>query len=507
MKRNPNGAPSLKACMVIALAALLAASALPASAAVVSPNIVAFYATPSFINLNRTTDVTLEIGASAGVGEDNYQVSVIAPDGSPVATAWYNFTSLGSQSLVLGNATAGFNALVTQVGFYTLKAEWWNSTSAALEPAAEAPLQVTDLLYVTTEFAAGSDPYADLHNCQLAEEFQRGDGIIARGYARYASTGEILNGTLVPSAKGNVTGTLFVTDRDPATKVLNYHNVHTFWRTGWQLDWDQPLGVFRFTVDASDGMGNHGSATSPPAGIYGALKIVPAILPTSVWTVNATSGEKIAAFYPGETVTIVTDPYYDQHYNHNYNFTNTNAVDKNESYRLGPDRGGAVVATIGVGAFNATTKTFATQYATPTMTFDAATNTWRGTWVVPASGANAGNVTVKVFATDGAPTPNAGSASGMFSVLARPAPEVVTNTVYQNQTVYKNETVEVAKPGMMDSTLGYWLLVAGLAAGAAVGLAMMRRGGGKKPSSTSAPAEAKKDEGAKSEKKKDEGWG
>lgn len=497
------------ACLVIALVTGMTAAAAPAGAAVTNPNVVAFSVTPSLINLNRTTTVTLEIGASVASGEDNYQVTVVSPGGATVATAWYNFTAVGSLSLVLGNATAGFAAGVTEVGFYTLIAEWWNSTSAAFEPAASTMLQATDMLTVTTEFAAGSDPYADLHNCQLAEEFQRGDGIIARGYVRYASTGELVNGTLFPTAKGNITGSLFQTDRDPQVKVLNYNNAHFFWRAAWEMDWDQPLGVFQFTVTASDGLGNHGSATSPPANVYGALKVVPAKLPTDLWTLNATSGEKVSAFYPGETVTVVAFPYYDQHFNHNYNFTNTNAIDKNESYRLGPDRGGAVEATIGVGAFNTTSKTFATQYAAPAMTFDAATNTWRGTWVVPATGVLAGNVTVKVFATDGASAPNAGSATGTFSVVARPAPEVVTNTVYQNTTI--NKTVEVAPAGSMQGIVAYGLAGVALAAGAGLGfvLAARRRkgegGASSAPSKASDKAPSSKGTDAP-KKKEDGGW-
>jgi hypothetical protein len=488
---------------VIAIAAALALAAGPASAAVVSPAVVAFGASPSFINLNRETTVTLEIGSSVAAGEDNYLVTVWAPDGSAAGSAWYNFTTVGPMSKTLGNASMDFMAAVTQLGFYTLKAEWWNSTSAAFEPAAETPLQTTDVLFVQTEFAAGSDPYADLHNCQLAEEFQRGDGIIARAYMRYASTGEILNGTVVPTAKGNVTGTAL-----GATKTLNYNNAYYFWRAAWQLPWDQAIGVFQFSVNASDGLGNHGSGISPAAGYYGALKIVPAILPTDVWTENATSGEKVTGFYPGETVEVVAFPYYDQHLNHNYAFTNTNAVDKNQSYRVGPDRGGVVTAVIGLGAFNSSAKTFATTLATPVMTFDAATNTWRGTWTVPATGGLAGNLTVKVFATDGASAPNAGSGTAYFSALARPAPEVVTNTVYDNRTVYQNQTIEVAKPGTMDSTLGYGLLIVGLAAGIGAGAVLMRRGRGKSPGSAGETAQPTKEEEKKAdEKKKDEGWG
>jgi hypothetical protein len=120
----------------------------------------------------------------------------------------------------------------------------------------------------------------------------------------------------------------------------------------------------------------------------------------------------------------------------------------------------------------------------------------------------AGNITVKAFVTDGAPTPSGGSGTAYFSALARPAPDVVTNIVYENRTVYQNQTTEVAKPGMMDSTLGYGLLIVGLAAGVVAGAILMRRGRGKSPSSAGETPPATKEEEKKAdEKKKDEGWG
>jgi hypothetical protein len=281
--------------------------------------------------------------------------------------------------------------------------------------------------------------------------------------------------------------------------------VHQFWRAAWEVDWDQPVGVFQFTVTASDGLGNHGTGISPPAGIYGALKLMPAILPTEVWTQNATSHARTTTFFPGETVEVVVYSYYDQHKNHNYNFTNTDVVFKNESYRLGPDRSGLVTASIGYGDFNATTKTFSTQLAAPTMAFDAAAGTWTGTWTVPATGAIAGNITVMAFATDGAPTPNGGSGWTLFSTVPTPVPVVITE--YNNQTIYHNQTVEVVPPGSLQGMVAYGLAGIALAAGAGLGLflGMRRRQGGAPP--TGGSAEKPKEEKADAKKKEDEGWG
>jgi hypothetical protein len=485
--------------IVIAMVAASFAAVMPAATAA-NPAIAGLTVSPSFINLGQNSTITLEIASSMGVNQDDYMVTVFEPGGTILASQWFNFTTVGPMSMLLGNATVGFAAMVSVPGVYRIDASWWNSTSAAFEPGAQVFLEATDVLFVTTEFAAGSDAYTDLHTCQLAEEFQRGDGIIARGYIRYASSGEILNGTLVPSAKGNVTGTLMGT-----TKTLNY-NAQYFWRAAWQLPWDAPLGTFQYEVNASDGMGNHGYAISPPAGRYGALKVIPAILDTKAWTANATSGNVTSAFYPGETVQVVVSSAYDAHKNHNYAFTNTNAADKNESYRLGPERSGVATAVVGTGAFDSVNKTFANQLASLPMTFDAPSGTWRATWAVPAAGPLAGNITVKAFTTDGAPTPNAGSATTTFSTL--PLPEPVTTTVIQNRTVYQNQTVEVAAPGTISAVVGYGLAGAAVAIGAIVGyvLAQRRRGGGGAASAPSSPSEGKKQEPAGEKKKGEEGW-
>jgi hypothetical protein len=492
--------------LVIALVAVLLVPAAPALAAVTSPNVVAFELSPGLINVNRTSSVTLEIGASAGVGDDNYLVTVADPDLVQVATLWYNFSALGSLTKVLGNASADFQLAITRVGAYTIAAEWWNSTGSRYERAATMYLQVTDLLIVTTEFAAGSDDWLDVHNCQVAEEFQRGDGIIARGYVRYASTGEIMNGTLVPTGAGNVTGTLL-----GSQKTLNYNAKFFFWRAAWQLPWDTPIGVFQFVVSASDGLGNSGSAISPAAGYYGSLKITPSVFTTTAWTQNATSGAPVSAFFPGETVQVVVRSLYDGHFNHNYAYTNTTAALKANTYPLGPDRGGTVNAVLGIGPFNSTAQTFATPLANVPLAFDAASGNWMGNWVVPASGAFAGNVTVWAFATDGAPTPNAGKASATFTTMPRPEPEVVTNTVYHNNTLYQNQTVEVPPAGSVNGAVAYGLAGIALAAGAGLGfvLAARRRkgeGGGKAAQATPASASSEKAADAPEKKKEDEGW-
>ncbi|MFA5861729.1 MAG: hypothetical protein WDA16_08535 [Candidatus Thermoplasmatota archaeon] len=399
-----------------------------------------------FINLNKLTTATLTINGLHAAGPDAYKLTVYAPDGSTVATSTLTFTAAGSQSLLLGNATQGFNATVTKVGTYTIQADY--VTGSTLTYAASVTLQTTDKLFVRTEFAAASTPYyedTNPHVCPVAEEFQRGDEIIARGYVHYVSTGEPVTAASVSTATGNVTGTLF-----NITKSLTGVR-QPFWRAAWFISWDQSLGSYPFTVVASDGLGNSGTGVSVLAPVYGALKIIPSKLTMSTFTTNATSGEPTTAFYPNEVVGITARADYNGHYAHNANYTNTTRAlignftnpGPGNLYRLGTDRNGVVTAAIGSGAYNAISGTFANQLAKVDLTFDNGTGNWTGKWDVPA-GVELGAYSVRVTAKDGAPTANSGTATLPITTLAKPLPIVKTEIQYVNNTI----EVEKKTPGL-----------------------------------------------------------
>src|SRR3989337_1833894 len=102
------------AVVLILLAVGLAGTpylARPVTAGGPAPPGGAFGGSAAYINLAMTTTVTVEIGSSYGAGLDNYLATVFAPGGG-TATAWYNFTAVGSLPAIYVDATSGLNASV-----------------------------------------------------------------------------------------------------------------------------------------------------------------------------------------------------------------------------------------------------------------------------------------------------------------------------------------------------------------------------------------------------------
>ena len=436
-----------------------------ATAGVLDPNVLAFGASPSYINLAMMTTVTVEIGSLYGA-EDAYLATAIAPGGG-TATAWYNFTAVGSKSVVYGNATSGFNASVNLVGTYDLQLEYFNGTAFLL--AALAQFSATDQLLVVTEAATASNEFTDVHNCPIAQEFQRGGEVIARAYVRYASTGEFVNGTSVPSARGNITGTLF-----GLTKILTWQNVYHFWRAAFFPTWNESTGVIVFTADASDGRGNTGTGSSFPFGLT-AWKITPAVLKVVPRILNE-SGADTVVFERGDTVRIEARVTYESHNAHNRAFPGP----------LNATRGGQVTAVLGHGAFNATSGLFATTVATLTLAHNAATENWSADYVVKSTDPLRADLQVYISASDGAGSPpNTGKAFTTMLAFraAPPSPPPPT-------------------PAGLDATvvgaISLLLLVSGVVAGVLLG----RRGRGGTPSKAEAKEEIDEEWEVKEEESK-----
>lgn len=434
--------PTVVAPMAAFLVATLAVAALvpllqPAVAAPLDTHVLRFEAMPDFINLNKTTTIEVEIGTSYGAGEDNYRATVIAPDSSEWS-AWYNFTEIGALGMEFGNVTSGFMAAVTQVGSYDLFLEHFNGT--AYNAAAFAQFLVTDRLKIVLEAATASNEFTDVHNCPIAQEFQRGGEIIARAYVTYASTGEYVDPAVVPSAEGNITGTLL-----GETKVLRWQSTYKFWRWAWFPMWNATTGAIVFTVDASDGLGNVGSVASPDSGLT-AWKITPAILKVVTRLFNET-GEETALFRPGETVTIEATVTYEGHNAHNFDFPGP----------LTHERGGQVEATLGWGSFDNAMGIYENYLANLTLSLDETTEKWYGTYSVPAGFPNTTDMQARVFAFDSNSPANAGSAfTSRFAVKQLPEPvevpvEVPVSTGFELPVVVG---------------LAVGLLVAGVAVGA-----------------------------------------
>ena len=413
----------------------------PAAGDIVDPNIVSFSATPGYVNLNMTTGIAVTLGTSRGPGLDNYLVTVTKSDGSSTA-AWYNFTAVGTISRVYGDAGTDFATRIDRPGLYDLRLDYYDG--ASFTRAASTQMQATDELLVTLEAATASNEYTDVHNCPIAQEFQRGGEIIARAYVRYASTGDFVNGTLVPSAVGNITGTLL-----GETKVLRWHNVYHFWRWAWFPTWNDTVGPIVFTVDVRDGRGNRGVASSPASGLT-AWRIIPAILKVMPRIVNDTGVETVS-FLRGENLTIQARVTYESHNAHNRAFPGP----------LNATRGGQVTAVLGYGPYNASSGRFAQTLTTLSLSLDVASQNWTGTYRILATHPVRSDLQVVVQASDGASPANTGMAFATRFAIQEP------------------EAAPLPPPPApfgLDPILAGGLAIVALLGGLGVGIAVARRG-------------------------------
>ncbi|HKZ48515.1 MAG TPA: hypothetical protein VJ397_06990, partial [Thermoplasmata archaeon] len=334
-----------------------------------------------------------------------------------------------------------------------------------------AQFSATDQLLVITEAATASNEFTDVHNCPIAQEFQRGGEIVARAYVTYASTGDFVNGTETPSAKGNITGTLL-----GQTKVLAWQNVYHFWRAAFFPTWNQSTGVIVFTADASDGRGNRGTGSSFPSGLT-AWKVTPAVLKVVPRVLNG-SGAEAVVFEPGDTVRVEARVTYESHNAHNRAFPGP----------LNATRGGQVTAVLGYGAFNATSGLFATTVATLTLAHNAATENWSAAYVVKDTDPLRANLQVYISASDGAGSPpNTGKAfTTMLAFQAAPlSPPPPPPT-----------------PTGLDPTVVVAISLVLLVAGVGAGLFLGRRGRGGTPSKAEAKEKSEEEWDVKEEESK-----
>ncbi|MFA5895749.1 MAG: hypothetical protein WC985_02445 [Thermoplasmata archaeon] len=412
-----------------------------AAADIVDPNVTGFAATPSYVNLNMTTSVAVTLGSVRGGGLDDYLVTVTKPGGSG-ASAWYNFTAVGTISRQYGNAGADFATRIDEPGTYELRLDYFDGTS--FTRAASSQLLATDELIVTLEAATASNEYTDVHNCPIAQEFQRGGEIIGRAYVRYASTGEFVNGTRTPSAVGNITGTLL-----GETKVLRWQNVYHFWRWAWFPTWNATVGSIVFTVDARDGRGNHGVASSLASGLT-AWRIIPAILKVVPRIVNDTGVETVS-FLRGENLTVQSRVTYESHNAHNRAFPGP----------LNATRGGQVTAVLGYGPYNASSGRFAQTLTTLSLSLDVASQNWTGTYRIRETDSVRPDLQVVVRASDGASPANTGTAFATRFAIDEPEAAPLPPP---------------PGPSGLDPILAGGLAVLALFGGLGVGIAVARRG-------------------------------
>lgn len=423
-----------------------------ASAGVIDPNVVLFEPTKPFINLNRTTDISVEIGTSYGAGMDNYRVTVTAP-GGPSWALWYNFTAVGSMSKTFGNASKDFMALVTEVGTYDVRLDYFNGATFSLAGLTE--FKTTDKLNVVFLIRSASNPATNQHSCPVASEFVRGGKFIGGAYVTYASTGEGVT-TQNSNAAGNITGA-----------ILGMTNVMVgppIWHSAWYFPWNSPVGAVKFYVNASDGMGNTGRAVTGEAGNR-PVTIVPDMLQVKARILNATGAESVT-FAPGDTMSFEVEARYDDHAANNVAYVAP----------LNGTRGGQVKVHVGWGSFNASSSTFANTLTNVTLTLDVPSQVWKGQYTIPTTTANLTGVQAVVTASDGATPPNVGTTmTTQFTVRKPAAPEIVE--------------VPVERSTGFELPVVAGLSVALLLAGLGVGIAMSRR----RRANGKAPAEKEED--------------
>lgn len=412
----------------------------PASASVIDPNVTRFDAVPSFINVNKTTGIVVDIGTSYGPNMDNYRVTVTAPD-STTATAWYNFTSGAPDTLTrtYGDVGADFMTVVNQVGTYDVRLEHFDGAVFSVSGVTE--LKVTDQLNVVLLIRSGSNPATEMHSCPVAQEFVRGGKYIGGAYVYYASTGETVT-DLNSNAVDNITGAFL--------GETNFLQGAPLWHSVWYIPWDAPTGAVKFYVNASDGMGNFGSAVTG-VGVIPRVTIVPDTLDVSSRILNGT-GQESVLFAPGDTVRFEVEAAYDDHASHNFDYIAP----------LNSTRGGVVTIHVGWGDYNATSGKFANVLADLTLTLNPATETWVGTYQIPAGTANLSDVQAVVSVHDGASPPNTGTAfTTSFAIRSPPAPQIVEVPVE-----VPGPTTGLEAP--LVGALSFVLLVMGLGVGYAV---------------------------------------
>ncbi len=402
-QRNRDRIRLVAAISMVALVALSALPTMTAGAPVDEFNVLRFDATPNHINLGRESLIEVEIGSLRGGGTDTYLVYVTAPDGTETST-WMNFTAPGTKNTTLGDPDSGLMVPVDQVGTYHLRLIYYDGVNASLSGVED--VTVTDELEVLIETRIASNEYTDAHTCPISQDFQRGAEFVGIAWVYYASTGEAVTNE-VPTTDDNITGTIL-----GETKVLPWKSYASNWHQVWFFPWDAPVGAAEFSVEASDGMGNTGSAVTGMAW-NNAINIGPAILTVEA-TILDDDGNEALVFEPGDNLTIQATGWYEDHNAHNKDFAGP----------LTPDRGGTIRAHLGWGGFNSSSGMFEEKLVNLTLTYDSDEKMYTTTYRIPVDSANISNVQALVLASDGADDPpNAGMTFTSMFAIQSPPPE------------------------------------------------------------------------------------
>jgi hypothetical protein len=356
-------------------------------------------ASPGYINFGMTTSINVTAPAAG-----SYSIIVQKPSGSESSVPFTATASGQLDTIVYGNATAGFGTVVNQVGTYNIFLTQGGQTVGS------ANFYATNKLVVTMDLVTGG-------TCAYVQGVLRGGKLIPRFYIHYASNGVALT---------NDTAGININFTTPAgtTEKANWDAGAKLFDNSVLPNWNYTyVGTWSPTVKASDGAGN--SAVYTYSG--SPFTISPAQLATSVQLIDAKTGLPIAAIASGEGINIVATITYPK---------NAEPVTGFVAPLDTAARGGSVTAVVGWGFWNATTNTFGGGAKNPggvigtvKMTYTGANGTWTGQFAGAALPTIPTNATyaVAVTSSDSASPPNTGLQ--VINLALASAPPGVATTV------------------------------------------------------------------------------
>jgi len=399
--------------------ALSAVAAVPAASAQTPQYIVA---TPNYINLGMNTTISATAPAAG-----SYTVVVQAPDGTQYTTTdTFTAANIGvAQTMLLGNATVGFKAVVTQAGTWDAFLEQGTTIVSSTTFLATSKLNISFDMIV-----AGA--------CIFVPGGARGVEMLAQFHVTYASNGLTAENAATWVNKTFTTHAATVTyslpDGTAATATLHAPSATTWnqaWYQGhvwptWNASW---VGNYAPTSKATDVYGNTGAYT------YSGYPypIAAATFTTTVSVSDAKSGLLVPGLANGQS-DIVTA---------NILYTNPVPAAGTVAGFAGPldtaTRGGVVTALVGYGPYNATSGTFGAKnlpgglIANVPMTYSTTTKTWSGALTIGTlpTLVNATAYSVVVSSHDKAQPPN----TGFTNFAVPPVTAVSTGSVTSTGSV------------------------------------------------------------------------
>jgi len=399
--------------------ALSAVAAVPAASAQTPQYIVA---TPNYINLGMNTTISATAPAAG-----SYTVVVQAPDGTQYTTTdTFTAANIGvAQTMLLGNATVGFKAVVTQAGTWDAFLEQGTTIVSSTTFLATSKLNISFDMIV-----AGA--------CIFVPGGARGVEMLAQFHVTYASNGLTAENAATWVNKTFTTHAATVTyslpDGTAATATLHAPSATTWnqaWYQGhvwptWNASW---VGNYAPTAKATDVYGNTGAYT------YSGYPypIAAATFTTTVSVSDAKSGLLVPGLANGQS-DIVTA---------NILYTNPVPAAGTVAGFAGPldtaTRGGVVTALVGYGPYNATSGTFGAKnlpgglIANVPMTYSTTTKTWSGALTIGTlpTLVNATAYSVVVSSHDKAQPPN----TGFTNFAVPPVTAVSTGSVTSTGSV------------------------------------------------------------------------